>query len=253
VVDLLRATIRDGLKATLIPVTLTGGSTPHATPAGLSVPKKELVGVLQNQRLKVSEARESEQLLKELRTFRVKLKPVTGNESFEAWRESDHDDLVSAAGLPCWYAEKGQKPPATLKIYPYRGGSFLSEKDCRPRLKIVVCSREPLVTLAIPDHPALLVSVADPPAQAADAAARAGPATGLPQSGQRRRGPGRAQGQLARAGSAFRQARGRSDDGPDRRQAPLALPAPPARGQPRGVRDRRQWRPAGAQPGLRGL
>src|SRR5439155_16218738 len=118
-----RAAIRDGMKARLVPITICGGEKPHWTPTGWTLPKKEMVGVLQvlfqNNRLKVSESPERATLLKEFSTFRIKLKAVTGNESFEAWRESDHDDLVFAVALPCWLAEKGSRPPATLRVLSY--------------------------------------------------------------------------------------------------------------------------------------
>ncbi len=31
---------------------------------------------------------------------------VAGNDTYEAWRESDHDDLVLAAAMAAWYGEK---------------------------------------------------------------------------------------------------------------------------------------------------
>ena len=30
---------------------------------------------------------------------------ISGNDTFEAWREKDHDDTVLAVCLACWYAE----------------------------------------------------------------------------------------------------------------------------------------------------
>jgi len=32
---------------------------------------------------------------------------TAGNETFEAWRERDHDDLVLAVGIAAWVAERG--------------------------------------------------------------------------------------------------------------------------------------------------
>jgi len=43
------------------------------------------------------------QLARELETFQVKLTEA-GNETFESWRERDHDDLVLAVALVCWGA-----------------------------------------------------------------------------------------------------------------------------------------------------
>src|SRR5262249_41940183 len=45
---------------------------------------------------------------RELQQFRVKVSVLTGNETFEAWRERDHDDLVLAVALACWYGEHHQ-------------------------------------------------------------------------------------------------------------------------------------------------
>src|SRR5262249_44300270 len=42
---------------------------------------------------------------RELQNFTVKIKLSTTNETFEAWRERDHDDLVLAVALAAWVAE----------------------------------------------------------------------------------------------------------------------------------------------------
>ena len=44
-------------------------------------------------------------LRRELANFRVKFNP-NANETFEAWREADHDDLVLAAALAVWCGEQ---------------------------------------------------------------------------------------------------------------------------------------------------
>jgi hypothetical protein len=41
-------------------------------------------------------------LKKELLNFRRKINLKTAHDSYEHWRESDHDDLVLAAALACW-------------------------------------------------------------------------------------------------------------------------------------------------------
>jgi hypothetical protein len=46
------------------------------------------------------------ELVKELETFNVKVNIRTAHDSYEAWRESDHDDLVLALALACWWAER---------------------------------------------------------------------------------------------------------------------------------------------------
>jgi hypothetical protein len=45
-------------------------------------------------------------LSREAQNFTVKVTPA-GNETFESWRESEHDDLVLALALACWAAEWG--------------------------------------------------------------------------------------------------------------------------------------------------
>ena len=94
-------------------VTIHGGSavTPEPPPAhGFRVPKRDLVAavqtLLQNGRLKIAESLElAPTLKKELLNFRVKVDPKTAHDSYEHWRESDHDDLVLSTALACWYRE----------------------------------------------------------------------------------------------------------------------------------------------------
>jgi hypothetical protein len=45
-------------------------------------------------------------LERELQHFKVKINTQTGHDSYEAWRESDHDDLVLAIALSLWFAER---------------------------------------------------------------------------------------------------------------------------------------------------
>lgn len=44
----------------------------------------------------------------ELEAFRVKV-TASANETFGAWRERDHDDLVLATALAAWAGEEGLK------------------------------------------------------------------------------------------------------------------------------------------------
>jgi hypothetical protein len=48
-------------------------------------------------------------LLRELETFKVKVTESL-NETFESWRERDHDDLVLALALAAWTAERWVPP-----------------------------------------------------------------------------------------------------------------------------------------------
>src|SRR5262249_6340157 len=103
VVDLFRQAVVDkprraGTTVHLVPVTSTAGFAVGREAGGFTVPKRDLAGVMQvlmgERRLKVADVPEREALLKELQNFKVKVKASTGNETLEAWRERDHDDLV---------------------------------------------------------------------------------------------------------------------------------------------------------------
>jgi hypothetical protein len=107
VVDHLR---RAGPNARLVPALITGGAGSSASDEGWSVAKRELAGTLQvllgTRRLQVVPSLPlAGALTQEMATFKVKINLATGNESFEAWREKDHDDLVLAVALACWFAE----------------------------------------------------------------------------------------------------------------------------------------------------
>jgi hypothetical protein len=101
VVDIFR---RYGLGVKkLAPVTITAGS--HATCQGgwWTVPKRDLAGAvavgLEQRTLRIAPGLKLAPVLaQELTTFRVKT-TAAGNETFESWRERDHDDLVLAVAL----------------------------------------------------------------------------------------------------------------------------------------------------------
>jgi hypothetical protein len=95
-----------------VAITLHGGSSVTRDPqrAGFRVPKRDLVTVtqvlLQNGRLRVASGLpEAETLKRELLSFRVKIDPKTAHDSYEHWRESDHDDLVLAVSMAAWFRQ----------------------------------------------------------------------------------------------------------------------------------------------------
>ena len=110
VVDLFR---QARLPLRLRPVLITGGHETVSLGFGYHVPKKELVSVLQvlfqQRRIKVAPLPECETLVKELLSFKVKV-TVADHETFEAWRERDHDDLVLAVALAAWLGEEEGGP-----------------------------------------------------------------------------------------------------------------------------------------------
>jgi hypothetical protein len=108
-------------KLRIRPVTITGGDVARAgtiKERGTSyrVPKRDLVGALEvpfhNGTLKVAGDLELWPTLRnELLTFRRKVSLATGHDSYEHWRESDHDDLVLACALACWWARRVANMP----------------------------------------------------------------------------------------------------------------------------------------------
>jgi hypothetical protein len=108
VVDMIR---KAGLKAMIRPITITAGHDVVPDGAGWHVPKKELVSVLQvllqSRHLQVArQLPMAAVLVKELESFRVKI-TASAHETFEAWRERDHDDLVLAVALAAWVGHEG--------------------------------------------------------------------------------------------------------------------------------------------------
>ena len=117
VIDMLRKRMREELKGTdtsvdNCTVTITGGDSVTKNPdGGLRVPKRDLISatlvLLQNGQLKIAEGLAlRETLVKELLNFRVKINIATAHDSYEAWREGDHDDLVLSVALACWAGER---------------------------------------------------------------------------------------------------------------------------------------------------
>jgi hypothetical protein len=112
VVDLLRKA-RLGARQ-LAPVIITAGHAATFSGGFWHAPKRDLVGAaaacLQSRRLQfAARCRWAAVLREEMRTFSVKVSLATGNESFEAWRDRDHDDLVLAAALAVWFGERCQR------------------------------------------------------------------------------------------------------------------------------------------------
>jgi len=106
VVDMLR---KEDLSFS--PVLITGGDIEHHEHGFYRVPKRNLVSsvqiALQSGQLKIAEELElAETLRRELLNFRIKVNISTAHDSYEAWREGDHDDLVLAVALACWRVRK---------------------------------------------------------------------------------------------------------------------------------------------------
>ena len=107
VVDMITAS---ALPAAVRRFTITHG---HREGDG-TVPKKDLVfavvAALQTKRLRFAKELALRPVLeKEMENFRAKVTPDR-NETFAAWREKDHDDLVLALALAVWYGERHGGP-----------------------------------------------------------------------------------------------------------------------------------------------
>jgi hypothetical protein len=126
-VDLLDAELRrQGAECRRAAVVISGGATPRRGGNGfLSVPKRDLIVTLQllmqNRRLLVSKSLpDARALVKELEAYRLKVS-LAGNETFDAHREGDHDDLVLAAALAAWVGEACiGKTPRPARALPTR-------------------------------------------------------------------------------------------------------------------------------------
>ncbi len=130
VIDMLWKTLREELEGTDVyvdrcAVTITGGDSVTKSPdGGLRVPKRDLISatlvLLQNGRLKIADALPlKDVLVKELLNFRVKINISTAHDSYEAWREGDHDDLVLSVALVCWAGERFLRKPELAKVYSF--------------------------------------------------------------------------------------------------------------------------------------
>lgn len=92
------------------PVLITGGDTPSRDEAGYwRVPKRDLVGVvqalLQSERLRIAQGLpEARTLTAELLNFQAKI-TESAHDTYGAWREGSHDDVVLGLALALWYGE----------------------------------------------------------------------------------------------------------------------------------------------------
>jgi len=92
-------------------VTITGGDSESHVDGLYRVPKRQLVSrlqvVLQEERLKIGASLPfAATLAEEMNNFKVKI-TVSANDTYGAWREGDHDDLVLALAMAVWRGERG--------------------------------------------------------------------------------------------------------------------------------------------------
>jgi hypothetical protein len=94
-------------------VKIHGGDAESREGSTYRVPKRNLISALQaalqTGTLKIASSLElAEVLRQELLNFRIKISLATGHDSYEHWREGDHDDLVLAAAMAVWSARAPQ-------------------------------------------------------------------------------------------------------------------------------------------------
>ncbi len=110
VVDMLK-----GVGVRLEAITITGGDSVIKEADGYRVPKRDLVSVLQvllqSKRLKIAEGLPLVSVLQnELLNFKVRINIQTAHDSYGTWREGEHDDIVIAVALTCWWCDQMPKP-----------------------------------------------------------------------------------------------------------------------------------------------
>ena len=108
-----------------LPITITGGDKVTRDGRSVRIPKRDLISSLQvlfqTKRLKISRALEEAKILvEELLNFQVKIS-IAGHDSYGAWREGTHDDLVLALALCCWAGERKLLPQGLMWPRPSSG------------------------------------------------------------------------------------------------------------------------------------
>ncbi len=96
----------------LTAVLITGGDKVTRDAGFVHVPKRDLVStvqvLLQSRRLRIAPSLpEAATLQTEMQNFQTKISLATAHDSYGAWREGQHDDLVLALALAVWHGERG--------------------------------------------------------------------------------------------------------------------------------------------------
>jgi hypothetical protein len=110
VVDMM---VKAGLRPIAVSIT-AGHDENRVSSSEFRIPKRNLVSILavllQSGRLKVApDLSEAEVFVAELSNFKVKIS-TSGHDSYSAWRESIHDDLVLSVALAAWFGERRVLP-----------------------------------------------------------------------------------------------------------------------------------------------
>jgi hypothetical protein len=111
-----------------IGIMIHGGANVSKEGSKMNVPKRDLVSVmqvlLQSGRFKVAAKLALGAILQqEMLNFKVKIDPMTAHDSYSAWRDNEHDDLVLSAAMACWYAEQDTGSSCGWGVSRLFGGS----------------------------------------------------------------------------------------------------------------------------------
>lgn len=127
VIDFMRAR---GL--TPLGIMITSGSNIGTNDMGMTVPLVELINALQlalqNELIEFAKGLDEQcvkQLLHEFENFKEKKTRLTGQKTYESWRESDHDDLVLALAINVWWVLKEHG----IRAIPRKGHRTLGDFD----------------------------------------------------------------------------------------------------------------------------
>ena len=96
-----------------VSVIITGGAVVNSTAIGYRVPKQDLIAALsvefELQRIKIASGLDlSDDLLGELRNFRMETNAATGRTRFDA-APGHHDDLLIAVSLAVWWLQEQRR------------------------------------------------------------------------------------------------------------------------------------------------
>jgi hypothetical protein len=102
------------LPCALYGISLHGGVVVTWEGFTIGVPKRDLIAsaqvLMQSKRLEIAGTMpDTTALISELRGYQVKINPLTAHDSYSAWREGIHDDLVFAVALACWMGENQRR------------------------------------------------------------------------------------------------------------------------------------------------
>ena len=125
VTDMFRESLGNG--TVLRPVIIHGGEKETRKGGFSRVPKRELVSrsvaLMQKGELRIARGMAlTPTLVEELTNFKIKVNISTGRDSYEAWREGDHDDLVLAVCLAVWGASRPPRPKVRVVSVDRRDG-----------------------------------------------------------------------------------------------------------------------------------